>query len=623
MPVTVKHTKKAQTSISVQQIKAPATSGVVQSTALERENSFADLYANEGEAGAYAPPYDPDQMAQLVETNNMLAACIDAMVTNIDGTGFEIGPAEDVKDEEISDDIKESLTGFFSQPWPGMSFKTLRKRLRRDLETCGNAYMEVVRNAEGRVALLRRMDPGITRVMRYDDRVFEEQVWSASVGAMITVKMKRRRYVQSWFGKYRYFKEFGAPEVLDNNTGKWVDTSGKNIDGNSGSTEDGKEVPLDNYATEVLHFMAVPHHILPYGIPRWITQTPSVVGSRKAEEFNLGFFDAGGVPPMMIIVSGGEVADKTEEALKGLFFSNGQHKNIATILNVQSTGGSMEHEQTAKVTVERFGSERQKDGMFAQYDKDAGAKIRRAFRLPPLFVGDTQEFNYATALASYRVAEAQVFKPERDHFDEMINTLLMPALIGDDELSKAIVFRSLPISARDSEQQIEAVQIAVTGQMIDREEAIDNLNEIAGLKMTASAQPYSSSALPSSVAAKETPPAIPGAPGAVGGGKVPIQSDGAAPGKSETFKNSRAKKARKGQLDVDEVMAEEATEILKSGETGTRRVFDCVEWMRNIDSEKRDLFGRRVAKAVFCCGPNEEKHAAKLACSMVEEAAEV
>lgn len=627
---------------------AQADTKAIGSAALERENAFNQLYNNDGTAAAFAPPYDPDRMAALVEENNMLNACIEAMVTNIDGTGFELVPAAGQQDEDIPGDLKDTLTKFFDQPWPGTSFKELRKQLRRDLEVGGNAYLEVIRNAFGDIALMRRMDPGITRVMRYDDKVFEEDVFSPVLGTTIKVKTQRRRFVQYFFGKFVYFKEFGAEEFLDQKTGNWVLDQGgppvvelrnpvTNVVAappdpalNAAGPTDINTTPFAPIpATEVLHFKCIPHHILPYGVPRWVSQLPSVIGSRKAEEFNLNFFDAGGVPPMMIIVQGGETGDKVEQALKDLYYSKGQHKHIATILNVSATGsGSLDDpgNGTAKVTVERFGAERQKDGMFLLYDKNTGDKVRRAFRLPNMFIGDGDAHNYATALASYRIGEVQVFKPERDKFDDVVNSRILPGLIGPDSADK-VKYRSLPVAARDVDVQMAAITLAVDGQLIDREEAVDNLNEISDLKMQPSEEPVGAGGLPSSVAAMLPPPTN----AQFGPDGKPIQGSGhvqgVEPGKKppQGFSNPKVAAIEgklKADVSVEDEMVDEAIEILRTGEHGTQRAFDSVAWMRSIDAEKRDLFGQRVGRAIFSCTDCEAEDAGVLAQKMLEQAEE-
>lgn len=116
--------------------------------------------------------------------------------------------------------------------------------------------------------------------------------------------------------------------------------------------------------------------------------------------------------------------------------------------------------------------------MFEQYIANCDERVRRAFRLPPIFTGNAQDFSFATAFASYTVAEAQVFQPERDEFDEKINLLLMPELPGAEELQ----YKSLPLSVRDTTQQLEAV--GLIADKITPQSLVETINQLTDLSLT-------------------------------------------------------------------------------------------------------------------------------------------
>jgi hypothetical protein len=112
------------------------------------------------------------------------------------------------------------------------------------------------------------------------------------------------------------------------------------------------------------------------------------------------------------------------------------------------------------------------------------------------------------------VAEAQVFQPERTRFDEIINATLMKELGA-----KTCKFRSLPLTLKNVEVQLQALQL-VTGQ-VDGAGMVDEVNKIAGL----------------SLEFKEPapPPGMPGMPGAEGppqvdedGNPIPVEDQEAA-----------------------------------------------------------------------------------------------
>jgi len=437
--------------------------GAIRSNVKEYEDEFSNEYGLgklvEG-LDVIEPPYQFTTLERMYTENNSLQPCIEAMVTNVDGTGYSIDTTNDESKDTHQNDI-EALEGFFKEPWPGQSFTTIRKALREDYEVTGNAYLEVLRNPKGDVVAFRNIDAKTMRMVRLDHPVTViREVYRNGARVPLQIRIRERRFAQKINGVNTFFKEFGSTRTLDFKTGSWGDNT---------------EYP----ATEVLQFTANKDVNTPYGVPRWISQTPSVVGSRRAEEHNLSFFESGGIPPIMVFVQGGTLAKEGAEAIRQQLYSKGDHKHTASVIEAHSTGGSLDSSNNVRVTVERFGSERQKDSMFEGYDERCESRIRRSFRLPPIFVGKADDYSFATAFASYSVAEAQVFKPERDEFDEIITLRLLPHLTKNVDL----VFRSHQLAVKDVANQLQALQLAADKEAIDKEQLVDTLNEITNLNM--------------------------------------------------------------------------------------------------------------------------------------------
>ena len=438
--------------------------GVLTSNALLPEDEFQPYYVGGVEsANLLSPPYDMKRLAQLSQENNTLGPCIDAMEVNIDGTGFSIAHKSSDKAKE-DETILEYCNEFFKEPWPRMSFTTLRRNIRRDLEQVGNGYMEVIRNAKGEIIFLRHVDAKMVRLARLDAAVPIATTVNRG-GKLLTVNVmaRERRFAQYTGIQLVYFKEFGSKRVLNRVTGVWAGPDAP--------------VPIEFQGTELIHFTVNKDAQTPYGIPRWVSQTPSVIGSRKAEEFNLDFFDAGGIPPIMIFLAGGMLQGDTKKSLENLLQKSTQKNIRGAVIEVAPTGGALDSASTASIKVERFGTERQQDSMFEKYDDKCAVRLRGAFRLPPLFVGRAEDYSFATAFASYVVAEAQVFKPERDEFDSIINVTIMREVAPDYE------FRSLPLTVKDIASQLKAVELATTNFTMAGNDIIDTLNEVAGLSM--------------------------------------------------------------------------------------------------------------------------------------------
>jgi capsid portal protein len=154
-----------------------------------------------------------------------------------------------------------------------------------------------------------------------------------------------------------------------------------------------------------------------------------VLGSRKAEEINLAYFDNKSVPPLAILVSGGRLAEDAiprlenyiKEELQG---SNNFHKIL--ILEAESDPGGT---GSVKVEIKPLTDAQYTEELFSKYDERNINKVGQAFRLPPILRGETPTtINRATALAAIRFTEEQVFQPERDDFDFLINTQIMADL---------------------------------------------------------------------------------------------------------------------------------------------------------------------------------------------------
>lgn len=257
-----------------------------------------------------------------------------------------------------------------------------------------------------------------------------------------------------------YFIEFGATQSIDKNTGEFK-----------------SELTVADRGNEIIHIKMNDDPQSNYGLPRWISQTPSAVGSRKAEEQNLEFFDAGGIPNVIVFVKGGAMAETTTNQLNGFLSGNMKTGGRAAVVEVASTSGTIDKAGNVDVQVERFGSETMGDKMYENYDKRCEERIRLSFRLPALFIGKTDNYNYATAKVAYQVAEAQVFKPDRDEFDVLMNQIILKRL----DL-KTVAYKSRPITLMDIENQLKALEMVK--EVVEPKEMVDEVVSLTGITVS-------------------------------------------------------------------------------------------------------------------------------------------
>ncbi len=419
--------------------------------------------------GAIEPPFPPHSLVAIIESSAYIAPNIAAYVTNIDAFGHRFEKTVDFSDSSSFDLVKDALSLQAQNDWedagkagvapepaekkieetievlkrrqqmekfrldslfnfihPTLSFPQIRKRTRQDYEGTGNAYWEIIRSRDGKIA---QVEPavGLTmRLMDLDKKFTNVKLkYKTTPITMDTKNMKRkyRRFIQLKGVRNSttivWFKEFGDIRIMSEVTGKFFrDREAMKV----------KE-PQAVGATEILHFRIYSSRT-PYGVPRWVGVLISAMGSRHSEEVNFLYFENKSVPPMALLVSGGKLAGGAVKRIKDYIQNEIKGKrNFHKILVIEAESkqgmpGTTPNNQI-RLELKPLTDAQQNDALFQNYDKRNAVKIGSAFRVPPILRGDTEDFNRATAEAAKTFAEDQVFNPERDDFDFMMNRLFL------------------------------------------------------------------------------------------------------------------------------------------------------------------------------------------------------
>jgi PBSX family phage portal protein len=338
------------------------------------------------------------------------------------------------------------------------SFVDLRRRTRQDLEVCGNAFWEVLRDARGEVARLVYVPSFTVRLLPLDrsPTEVEERIRVSPVSLdTVTVRHRLRRYVQIQGTDRVFFKSFGDPRVVSRRTRQVFDSAESLADADAS----------DGAATELLHF-AIHSPRSPYGVPRWVGTLLSVLGSRQMEEVNFLYFENKSVPPLALLVSGGRLSEASVPRIKRFIEQNLKGKaNFHKVLIIEAEGAGAGDQARAKIELRPLTDAQQQDALFQVYDERNIDKVGSAFRLPKLLRGESKDFNRATAESALRFAEDQVFQPERDEFDFLMNRRLLA-----DMGIRFWRFRSQTPVTRDPERMTEMVEKLVRVGVLTPEE---------------------------------------------------------------------------------------------------------------------------------------------------------
>lgn len=354
--------------------------------------------------------YDMYGLKNMVKNSDILPQCITAYKNNIAGFGIKVrynfNYEEETAEMKAEFDKAKTLVDLLCQ-------KKAMKEVVEDIiaarETYGIAYLEVIRNTAGEVSELAFVEetPSISRSILGDDIIKTEYNYK---GTSIQRNSRFVKYRQQLNGKTVYFKEFGDPRNMDSRNGEYVDDISDGV----------------TLANELLAF---PIGTDPYGEVRWIGQILGIDGAREASELNYRYFKDGRHTPLAIIVRGGSLSKDSEENLKRYADSikgkEGQHAFLLLELEDTDDSAGFDSENKPDVELKDLSPMLQKDELFGNYLKDSRKSVQSAFRLPDIYVGYTADFNRATAQTAMEITERQVFQPERESLEFIINNRLL------------------------------------------------------------------------------------------------------------------------------------------------------------------------------------------------------
>lgn len=402
---------------------------------LEYVDDFALMYGT-GDL-VLPPPYAPHRLFEVIERSSSLRPCIDAYVTNVVMTGWEIAPIR--REAKMKDGEKMELQSFLENANSDEELRTVMAKVIRDRESVGYGFMEVIRDVTGEISLLRHAKAIMTRLAPLYDKEVLVSYTIARGRRVSTVQeyKKFRRFCQKVQGKTVWFKEFGDPRKLNRTTGAF---------------EDQPAYTPGNDATEILHFRLPSNE--PYGVPRWINNLPSVLGSREAEEVNMRYFQDNTVPPMMLTVAGGRLTAQSHKELTQMLNAGDigkKRQNRIMLVEAVGTSDTMDGNGTpVQLKVEKLTDARQSDSLFKDYDAANMAKVRSSWRLGAVLVGMGADANFANSQVAVALAESQVFGPDRSELDEILNKKIFHGPSGMMLSSVRIVSRVPAITSPET-----------------------------------------------------------------------------------------------------------------------------------------------------------------------------
>lgn len=492
------------------------------------------------------PPYNPLSLVNAFEKSNSLRPNVDSYATNIHGFGYRFVPVLDLDSDDADEQVREAiimerwyereaelieergpdldeetldeldgedipeptdeeieerkkklkarmrrelfkLRTFFQLCGMDTPFTTLRIWKRQDKEITGTGYLEVLRDHLGKPARLVYAPSYAMRICKEIKDPVTVKEWfpvSPIKWEERYIQRRFRKFVMDNGGTKVYFKQYGDPRFISKKTGKVY----KNEKTFQAAMNKGNVDKDDGPATEILYFTVHSSRSV-YGIPRWIGALLSVLGSRQSEEVNFMYFENRSIPPMALLISGGnlrkgqvgKIEKYIEDNMKGA-------KNFARILVVEAQGSKNQSTGNINTPTMEFVpliNAQLQDALFQTYDERNIDKTGFAFRLPRLLRGDARDFNRSTADAAIRFGEQQVFGPERLEFDHIVNTTIVPSL-------GVHYYRFVSRNLVTSDPEAISKMLKETGDGLTANEERDVLESVFGREFKQVREPWAS-----------------------------------------------------------------------------------------------------------------------------------
>lgn len=395
-----------------------------------------DLERLVSEGQLLLPPYNPDELCFIRERSDSIGKCVAAMVTNIDRQGrifktsAEVQPLVDSKDITKEDIERQKMIAadWFNNCNPKMSFEEIKARRTADLHTIGYSGIEVRRDpVTNQPTALNHVPGQLLRASRLSLEPVLMRLWVRDTTTRRWTEKLFHEYVRMYAtkrsGRVVWFKEFGDQRSMSSVTGL--------------PTKRAKpDYSEPDEAHELLWFSAHACGREPYGVPAWIPLAFGVAGVQHADILNLTSLMDGRIPRVVLITDmefdydiEEYLQEKLEEAARpenrfAPFVIQGLPKEVsiedAMVGSKSSTQSRWEWVKLSDVIPD--------DAMYTKYGDAVDKRIQRAYRLPDILVGRSDEFNRATAFAAIDTAEKQIFGPDRREDDWVFNRRLMPEI---------------------------------------------------------------------------------------------------------------------------------------------------------------------------------------------------
>jgi len=355
------------------------------------------------------PPYNILYLAQLYDISPYHHSAVNAKAANVIGLGYKFdntwattSKIEDVMDNPKKLDklrsklegLKEQLREYLESMNSDDSFTETMKKVFVDLESTGNAYLEIGRTSTGKIGYIGHVPTTTMRIRRHRDG-----------------------FVQVVYNRYTFFRNFGDTETPD-------------------------QIGTDPQPNEIIHFKVFTPSNTYYGVPDVLSAKNAVAGDEFAQRFNLDYFENKAVPRYIITVKGAKLTADSERKLLEFFQTGLKGRNHRTLYIPLPSDGEQGRVEFKMDPIEAG----IQDSSFRNYAVENRDRILLAHRVPVSKLGMPANVSLANAKDADKTFKEQVCRPRQEELEFKINLIIK-------EFTDAFVLRFNELALTDEETQ--------------------------------------------------------------------------------------------------------------------------------------------------------------------------
>jgi PBSX family phage portal protein len=333
------------------------------------------------------PPFNMLYLAQLYDVSPYHHSAVNAKAANVVGLGYKFEETwettkkvEDAMDNPKKldklrskiEDAKFQLREYLESLNSDDSFIENMKKVYVDLESTGNAYLEVGRTTTGKIGYIGHIPTTTMRIRRHRDG-----------------------FVQVVYNRYTFFRNFGDTETPD-------------------------QIGTDPQPNEVIHFKMFTPSNTYYGVPDILSAKNALAGDEFAQRYNLDYFENKAVPRYIITVKGAKLTADSERRLLEFFQTGLKGRNHRTLYIPLPSDGEQARVEFNMEPIEAG----VQDASFKNYAIENRDRILIAHRVPISKIGMPQGVSLANAKDADKTFKEQVCRPRQEELEHKINLII-------------------------------------------------------------------------------------------------------------------------------------------------------------------------------------------------------